>query len=407
MKLNNDYDDNFEYGNERMSGTAIFILVSLFVLLILAVVLVISGNKDNSKKSDPSTKPAAVTTEEEPQTDAYGMPETSTLVGDKELTPDDLDIWDMYPKSKDKDEENATSTSNEKESKEAQKDSKDKASSTDKTETDKDKTGEATEEESAAKDPSDDGKHTLVKYRDGSEEWVAISSYLTKNNYDLTKFVIKNGVLKYEDDGKTKSFFGTDISRYQGTVDFYALKEAGVDYVMLKVGGRGYSSGAITIDECFTDNIKKASDAGLGIGLYFYSQAVTVEEAIEEANVVLNSIGEYKINYPIAYDMEFVENDTARIEALSKQDKTTIAKAFMDTISAAGYRPILYGNKEWLIKEVDLTKLSGFEIWLSQIADLPDYPYKFSMWQYSTSGTLKGINGYANLNICFLDYSNK
>lgn len=402
MKLNDNYDDNFEYGNERMSGTAIFILVSLFILLILAIVLVISGNANKKKSSSVSTKPAQVEAEEE--TDIYGMPSTESILGgEKEkLHPDDLEIFSDYNKKKNKDNKETTDTTNEKE-KEKEKEASDKKSE----EKDKDKDKEKTEEDKDAKDPSDDGKHTLVKYRDGTEEWVAISNYLTRNNYDLTKFVIQNGILKYEDDGKNKSFWGTDISRYQGTVDFYALKDAGIDFVMLKVGGRGYSSGTVTIDECFADNIEKATNAGLGIGLYFYSQAVTVEEAAEEANVVLDAIGEYKITYPIGYDMEFVDNDTARIEGLSKADKTNIAKTFMDAISAKGYRPSLYGNKEWLIKEVDLTKLSGYEVWLSQPGDLPDYPYKFSMWQYSTSGKVNGITGPANLNICFVDYSNK
>jgi len=403
MKLNDNYDDNFEYGNERMSGTAIFILVSLFILLILAVVLVISGNANKKKQSSSvSTKPAQVEAEEE--TDIYGMPSTESILGgEKEkLHPDDLEIFSDYNRKKDKDNKETTDTTNEKEKADAEKKSEDKDKTTDKTDDTK-----SEEENKDTKDPSDDGKHTLVKYRDGTEEWVAISNYLTRNNYDLTKFTIQNGILKYEDDGKNQSFWGTDISKYQGNVDFYALKDAGIDFVMLKVGGRGYSSGTITIDEYFADNIKKASDAGLGIGLYFYSQAVTVEEATEEANVVLNAIGEYKITYPIAYDMEFVENDTARIEGLSKADKTTIAKTFMDAISAKGYRPSLYGNKEWLIKEVDLTKLAGYEVWLSQPGDLPDYPYKFSMWQYSTSGKVNGITGPANLNICFLDYSNK
>ena len=402
MKLNNHYDEEFEYGNERMSGTAIFILVSLFILLILAVVLVISGNTKKKTSTSTSTKPASVAAEEE-ETDIYGMPKTESLIPDEKTHVKDLEIYDDYfNKSKNDD---VTSTSNEKE-KEKEKSEKDKDSDK---KTDDKKTDDKTDEESKDKkeDPSEDGKHTKVILRDGTVEWVAISSYLTKNNYDLTKFVIKDNILRYEDDGKNKSFFGVDISRYQKTVDFYQLKDAGVDFVMLRVGGRGYNSGAITIDEYFAENIKKATDAGLGIGLYFYSQAVTVDEAVEEANTVLNSIGEYKITYPIAFDMEFVENDNSRIEPLSKADKTNIAIAYMDKISNAGYRPMLYGNKEWLIKEVDLTKLSGYEVWLSQPGDLPDYPYKFSMWQYSTSGKINGITGDADLNICFLDYSNK
>lgn len=403
MKLDDNYDD-FEYGGSHISGTAVFILVSLFVLLILAVALVISQNTKKNKTTNTVTNSSTTTETAESQKDIYGMPNTSDILGGSKLSPEDLDFWDMYSKEKTVTDEDATSSSTKKESDKSNKDSKnskDSKDSKDIKDEDKDK------EEDKDKDNKDDGKHTKVTLRDGSEEWVAISSYLTKNNYDVTKFVETNGILKYVDDGKTKSFFGTDISKYQGVVDFYALKDAGVDYVMLKVGGRGYSSGTITIDEYFVDNITKASDAGMGVGLYFYSQAITTDEAVEEANVVLNSIGERKVTYPIAFDMEFVENDTSRIEALSKADKTNIAKAFMDTIAAAGYRPILYGNKEWLIKEVDLTKLSGYEIWLSQISDLPDYPYKYSMWQYSTSGKINGINGSANMNICFLDYSNK
>ena len=161
------------------------------------------------------------------------------------------------------------------------------------------------------------------------------------------------------------------------------------------------------LDENFLDNIKRASDAGLEIGLYFFSQAVSKEEAIEEANLVLENIGDYKITYPIAFDMEFIVGDTARIEALTREEKTTIAKTFMDTIEAAGYKAMLYGNKEWLIRRVDLSKLTSYDIWLSQPGDIPDYPYKFTMWQYSTTASIDGIAGYANLNISFIDYSEK
>ena len=126
---------------------------------------------------------------------------------------------------------------------------------------------------------------------------------------------------------------------------------------------------------------------------------------MEEANVVIQSLAEYKIQYPVAFDMEYVDNDTARVEALSRADKTTITKAFLDTIQAAGYRPMIYGNKEWLIKRIDLSKLTAYDVWLSQSKDVPDYPYKFAMWQYTTSAEISGISGYANLNICFIDYS--
>ena len=184
-------------------------------------------------------------------------------------------------------------------------------------------------------------------------------------------------------------------------------KEAGVDFVMLRVGARGYGSGQIVLDDYFVDNIKRATDAGLQIGVYFTSQAITEEEAVEESNIVLENIKDYKITYPVAFDMSFVDNDTTRIETVSRADKTKITKAFLDTIEAAGYKPLLYGDKEWLIKEIDLSKLSAYDVWLSQMEDVPDYPYRFTMWQYANDVTIDGIAGYANMNISFIDYSEK
>lgn len=214
-------------------------------------------------------------------------------------------------------------------------------------------------------------------------------------------------LMKYYQDGKLTSYVGVDISKYQDYVDFLKLKKAGVDFVMLRVGARGYGSGQIVLDDYFVDNIKRATDAGLQIGVYFTSQAITEEEAVEESNIVLENIKDYKITYPVAFDMSFVDNDTTRIETVSRADKTKITKAFLDTIEAAGYKPLIYGDKEWLIKEIDLSKLSAYDVWLSQMEDVPDYPYRFTMWQYANDVTIDGIAGYANMNISFIDYSEK
>ena len=105
--------------------------------------------------------------------------------------------------------------------------------------------------------------------------------------------------------------------------------------------------------------------------------------------------------------MEFAGNDTARIDTLTRAERTEIAKAFLDTIAQAGYMTMIYGDKEWLIKEIDMSKLTAYDIWLSQIQDVPDYPYRFTMWQYTKSATVDGIAGYANLNISFVDYGEK
>ena len=120
-------------------------------------------------------------------------------------------------------------------------------------------------------------------------------------------------------------------------------------------------------------------------------------------------IGDFRVTYPIAYVMKFNGSDTARYDSLSKNDKTIVARAFLNTIKEANLIPMVYGDKEWLIKEIDLSKLiSEFDMWLSQPnEEKPDYPYKFAMWQYEDLGTVDGISGYVNFNISFIDYSLK
>ncbi|MDE7188475.1 MAG: glycoside hydrolase family 25 protein [Lachnospiraceae bacterium] len=238
---------------------------------------------------------------------------------------------------------------------------------------------------------------------------VMLNPFLTKNTYNLTGLEDKAGLKRYMENGKKISYVGVDISRQNGDVNFASVKAAGVDYVMIRLGGRGYSTGQITLDENFKKNIEGAAAAGLDIGIYFYSQAISQEEAVEEVNFVIQNLEPYRaqVRYPIAFDMEFVANDAARIDGLSKEDKTNIATSFLEGVKAAGYVPMIYGDKEWLIKEIDLARLKDYDVWLAQEEDLPDYPYQYTMWQYSTDGVLNGVTGEANLNICFVGYSQR
>ena len=263
------------------------------------------------------------------------------------------------------------------------------------------------EEEEIANDPSRDGKHTLLTYADGTEEWVLINPYLEQNTYDYTNLQMKGDKMSYYDNGRDISYLGLDLSKYNGDVDFTAVKSEGIDFVMIRLGSRGYGSGQITLDEKFEENITKAIGAGLEVGVYFFSQAVTAEEAVEESNFIVQTLANYKITYPVVFDMEYVQNDKARIEALSRDEKTAVAKAFLQNTKVAGYQPMIYGAKEWLIREIDLTKLTEYDIWLSQQKEIPDYPYKFQMWQYSLKGKIGGVNGDVGLNISFVDYSEK
>lgn len=256
-------------------------------------------------------------------------------------------------------------------------------------------------------DDMDDGKHTLVTYQDGSTEWVEINDKLVANSYDTAKFVYQNPQMKYYVNGKQASWFGVDISSKQGIVDFEKLKKAGVDFVMIKVGGRGYSSGNIVLDSSYKDYMNGAKNAGLGIGVYFYSQAVDKDEVCEEAETLLELIKDYPVKYPVVFDMESVEGDMARTDALDVSTRTELARIFLKTIKAEGYTPMLYGDKEWLVTKLDLEKLQDYDVWLSQEADTPDYPYEYTMWQYNKSGTVSGISGTAGLNISLVNYSGK
>ncbi|HBA50818.1 MAG TPA: Lyzozyme M1 (1,4-beta-N-acetylmuramidase) [Lachnospiraceae bacterium] len=367
MKMPNDFDDN---SNMTFTIVMSIVAVSAFVAVILLTVLLL--NQKSTTSGEHSQQNNAVQAAADPSSPVIIYPETDELLSENGLHPDDLDFWDMYP------EPTASPTP------------------------------EPTKEpEKEEPDPSTDGKHTLVQYADGEEEWVLISPYLPKHEYDFTKLVCQSDLMKYYENGKQTSYVGVDISKYQDYVDFVKVKKAGIDFVMIRVGARGYGSGQLILDEYFSDNIKRATDAGLDVGVYFYSQAITKEEAIEEANMVIENLGEYQLAYPVAYDMELVENDTARTENLTRAEKTEIAKAFLDTIAATGRKTMVYGNKEWLIKEIDMSKLTAYDIWLSQAADIPDYPYKFSMWQYDFEGSVDGIVGYVNMNISFVNFAEK
>ncbi|MBO4987771.1 MAG: glycoside hydrolase family 25 protein [Lachnospiraceae bacterium] len=355
MRQTDDFEDN-------SGGLPIIYMalgVSVFILAVLGIVLAIN------KKPVRNTKPVVVVEESSEEN-------SSELIASDKRTADDLDIWNMYPEET---EEETTETESE------------------------------TEEETTTEESKDDGNHIQIVYSDGSEEWVKINPYMEKNTYDFTNLVSNDGKMKYYSDGKKISYLGVDISRYQKDVDFEALKSDGIDFVMLRVGARGYKTGEIQIDEYFHENIKKATEAGLDIGVYFFSQAVTQEEAIEEAQLVLDNIKEYEILYPIAYDMEFIENDTARVETLTRDERTTVAAAFLNHINNAGYTPMLYGDTEWLVKRIDVAKFNASCIWLAEEADIPKYPYRYEMWQYTTQGQVRGINGFVDLNISFVDYS--
>jgi len=382
MKFDQDnYDHDFR-SSSMITATVVTVIAAFF--LIIAAVLFFNKDKvfGNVKTQAPKTEETTVANEEKVLNE-----ELSGYVSESTLTSDQLDFWDMY------DEEPLASGLSEPKNPET--DNKTQSS-----------TGQDTD--SLETIPQEEHKNqTSIMGEDGTLEWISINPYLTKNTFDFSGLVLKGSVMEYYEDSRKVSRMGIDISKEQGLVDFNKVKKAGVEFVMIKVGARGYGSGQLIADEKFKDNLQGAQKAGLSTGVYFFSQAITEAEAIEEANLVIESLSENKITYPVAYDMEKIKGDTARTDSLNKETRTKITQAFLKKIKEAGYKTILYGNKEWLLTKINLSSLSEYDIWLSQESDIPDYPYKFNLWQYTYEGTIDGVTGKVDLNISFTDYDAK
>lgn len=220
----------------------------------------------------------------------------------------------------------------------------------------------------------------------------------TGNPYDPEAFFHdEKGRLCYEDEWWT-SYTGVDVSSYQNEVDWQQVADDGIEFAMVRLGYKGYSSGLLNLDPYFEENVREAKDAGLAVGVYFFSQALTAEEAMDEARFVVRKIRGHKIDGPIAFDMEYIEG-VERINGLTVEEKTAIADAFCQFIEKNGYEVMIYGNPVWFAEDVDLTLLTHHEIWLAHYTDLTQWPFYYTMWQYTDRGTVAGIEGGCDLNI--------
>lgn len=227
------------------------------------------------------------------------------------------------------------------------------------------------------------------------------SKYET-NNYDYSKLKKdSNGYYHYEDDNYT-SLVGIDISEHNENIDFKKVKDAGIDFVYLRLGWRGYTEGLKHVDKKFEEYYKAAKEAGLKVGVYFYSQAKNRAESIEEARMVLDNIRDKEIDLPVCLDYETAPEDDHRLMNLTVKEYSENAKAFLDYIKEYGYTPILYTNLDWLSTKYDLDIISDYYIWFAQYNSLPQYPYKYQIWQYSEEGKVDGIDKPVDLNIMFV-----
>lgn len=194
---------------------------------------------------------------------------------------------------------------------------------------------------------------------------------------------------------------GIDVSKHNGVIDWNAVKNSGVSYVIIRCGYRGSSLGGLIVDPMFHTNIKGATDAGLKVGVYFFTQAVDRVEAVEEASMVLDLIKNYRISYPVFLD---VESSGGRADGISRETRTEVCKAFCQTIQNGGYTAGIYANKTWLNEKIDPGQLGAYKIWLAQYASTPTYTGRYEMWQYKSTGRVSGISGDVDLNLSYLGY---
>ena len=239
----------------------------------------------------------------------------------------------------------------------------------------------------------------------GSIEIKAVEGF-AKNAYDNDNFILdETGKMTYYIDDEVASCMGVDLSEYQGEVDFVKLKEQGFDYVILRIGGRYYSEqGDMYVDTNLHNYYKAAKDAGLHVGGYFFSQAKNAQDAIDEANFALDNIRGLKFDYPIAFDWEHIEGDTARTDDVSTTDLTDAAISFCDTIEEAGFESIIYTNTYLMYYEYELERLKDYEFWIADYEYKPSMYYNFTMWQYDIEGQVEGIEGPVDMNICMKNY---
>lgn len=245
----------------------------------------------------------------------------------------------------------------------------------------------------------------VVMLDSGQYYFLPLQEDLAFNTYANENFIAEeNGLISYQKDGEVLTKKGIDVSKYQGEIDWEAVKNDGIDFAIIRVGIRGYSEGGIVEDEFFRQNIEGAIANEIPVGVYFFTQAVNVEEALEEADFVIEMLQGYSLTYPVYLDVEDVKKESCRTNGLTMQERTDNVKAFLERIREAGYRPALYGNMKSFLLMLDLAALEQYDKWFTGYTLPIYYPYEYKMLQYSEKGRVAGVSGQVDVNICFKDY---
>ncbi|MCR5087130.1 MAG: glycoside hydrolase family 25 protein [Lachnospiraceae bacterium] len=220
-------------------------------------------------------------------------------------------------------------------------------------------------------------------------------------NFDEDHYYQDENGFRYvkDDNGKIISRMGVDVSKHKGSIDWKKVKESGIEFAIIRVGFRGPGEGTLEPDEYAKANVEGALANGLDVGVYFYSQAITEAEAIAEADYVLNFVKDYNINWPIVFDTEYYEREGARGNTTNREQRTAVAKVFLDRIRDAGYQAMLYSSTRWSILNVNRDELADYPFWFAYYGDKPTYRFDFNIWQYTSEGTVPGIKGDCDLDL--------
>ena len=194
---------------------------------------------------------------------------------------------------------------------------------------------------------------------------------------------------------------GIDVSKWNGEIDWDRVKNAGVEFAIIRAGYRGSTTGGLVEDSCFAANMRGAAASGMPVGVYFFTQAVNEVEAVEEASAVLQLIREYELDYPVFIDTEGAGGN-GRADNLDADTRTLVCEAFCRTIANAGYRAGVYASRNWYNNNLHVDNLEQYCIWLAEYRHTPLYQGYYHMWQYTSKGAVDGIAGNVDMNVSYL-----
>lgn len=243
----------------------------------------------------------------------------------------------------------------------------------------------------------------MVEVADGNGGtiWIEESEILKPFEGDRNAFAVSNTVAAYNGAGLSL-VRGIDVSDHQGEIDWQAVADSGVRFAMIRCGWRGYGGGSLNEDNYFRQNIEGAQAAGLDVGVYFFSQAVSVIEAAEEAVYTAKLLEGYELELPVFFDWEFIGVDTARTDNMDGQTLTDCTLEYCRLIESAGYTAGVYTNLHNAYYYYDLDALDGICFWYAGPGETPLYYYDHQYWQYSFTGAVPGIEGDVDLDVMYV-----